>query len=112
MALMASAGTSIFPVTLPSPHSGAKGSEFRGGRKSLGGLKSKHVSFGCLQVKASAQAPSKVNGTVVTTTVQEGFVSRQKFSIKSYEIDADRKMSMLTLMNYLQAISVSLLIRP
>lgn len=126
--------------------------------------KSKSTSSGRLQVKASAQAPPKVNGTKVGTMdsmktedasppartfinqlpdwsmllaaittiflaaekqwmmldwkpkrpdmlvdpfglgqiVQDGFVFRQNFSIRSYEIGADRTASVETLMNHLQ----------
>ena len=36
--------------------------------------------------------------------VQDGFVFRQNFSIRSYEIGADRTASIETLMNHLQVL--------
>ncbi|KAK6151786.1 hypothetical protein DH2020_014421 [Rehmannia glutinosa] len=70
--------------------------------------KSKSKSSGKLQVKASAQALPKVNGTKVgtmdglKTEDEDGMVFRQNFSIRSYEIGADRTASVETLMNHLQ----------
>ena len=40
--------------------------------------------------------------------VQDGFVFRQNFSIRSYEIGADRTASIDTLMNHLQVRSYEL----
>ncbi|XP_019437549.1 PREDICTED: palmitoyl-acyl carrier protein thioesterase, chloroplastic-like [Lupinus angustifolius] len=103
MGLLAIAATSNFHVTLASPYYGAKGTKFGGVPMNLGGLKSKKLSSGYMQVKIKAQqAPSKINGTIVTTSIREDLVSRQNFSIKSYEIDADRKISIQALMNYFQ----------
>ncbi|KAK4265152.1 hypothetical protein QN277_026239 [Acacia crassicarpa] len=160
------AASSFFPVASPSPDSGAKAAKLGGGPVSLGGLKSKSKTHGGLQVKANAQAPTKVHGSKVTSTegtkhddnmpspaprtfinqlpdwsmllaaittvflaaekqwmmldwkprrpdmdfdpfgigkiVQDGFVFRQNFSIRSYEIGADRTASVETLMNHLQ----------
>jgi len=39
--------------------------------------------------------------------VQDGFVFRQNFSIRSYEIGADRTASIETLMNHLQVLLLS-----
>ncbi|KAL3532407.1 hypothetical protein ACH5RR_005928 [Cinchona calisaya] len=163
--------SSFFPVASPSPDSGAKSSGMLGGSLPTSvdarGIKSKSTSSGNLQVKASAQAPSKVNGTkvgvveghktgdevfssppprtfintlpdwsmllaAITTIflaaekqwmmldwkpkrpdmlvdpfglgriVEDGLVFRQNFSIRSYEIGADRTASIETLMNHLQ----------
>lgn len=159
--MVATAATSsFFPVTSPSPDSGAKTTKL-GGLK----LKSKPASSRGLQVKANAQAPPKINGVAtpvetvkhendfsspaprtfinqlpdwsmllaaITTIflaaekqwmmldwkpkrpdmlmdpfgigkiVQDGLVFRQNFSIRSYEIGADRTASIETLMNHLQ----------
>ncbi|KAI9125771.1 hypothetical protein K1719_003189 [Acacia pycnantha] len=165
--MVATAATSsFFPVTSPSPNSGAKAAKLGGGLVNLGGLKSKSTTHGGLQVKANAQAPTKVNGSKVTSVegtkhddnmpspaprtfinqlpdwsmllaaittvflaaekqwmmldwkprrpdmdfdpfgigriVQDGLVFRQNFSIRSYEIGADRTASIETLMNHLQ----------
>ncbi|XP_054806931.1 palmitoyl-acyl carrier protein thioesterase, chloroplastic-like isoform X1 [Prosopis cineraria] len=166
--MVATAATSsFFPVTPPSSDSGAKAAKLGGGPVNLGGLKSKSTTHGGLQVKANAQAPTKVNGSTVTTSfegtkreddlpspaprtfinqlpdwsmllaaittvflaaekqwmmldwkprrpdmaydpfgigriVQDGLVFRQNFSIRSYEIGADRTASIETLMNHLQ----------
>ncbi|KAK7281670.1 hypothetical protein RIF29_09860 [Crotalaria pallida] len=157
--MVATAATSsIFPVSSPSPDSGAKAAKLSGGPVNLGGFKSKRESSGGLRVKANAQAPSKINGTAenvkiepaaprtfinqlpdwsmllaaITTIflaaekqwmmldwkpkrpdmledpfgigkiVQDGFAFRQNFSIRSYEIGADRTASIETLMNHLQ----------
>ncbi|CAL5443123.1 unnamed protein product [Camellia sinensis] len=168
--MVATAATSaFFPVASPPPDSGAKTSSKLGGPPAnvdARGIKSKSAATGGLQVKANAQAPSKVNGTkvgvmeglkseddspslhqrtfinqlpdwsmllaAVTTIflaaekqwmmldwkprrpdmlidpfgfgkiVGDGFVFRQNFSIRSYEIGADRTASVETLMNYLQ----------
>lgn len=161
--MVASAATSsFFPVTSPSPDSGAKSTKLGGG---LRGLKSKSTTSGVLQVKANAQAPPKINGVTtslesvkhendtpsssprtfinqlpdwsmllaaITTIflaaekqwmmldwkpkrpdmlmdpfgigkiVQDGLVFRENFSIRSYEIGADRTASIETLMNHLQ----------
>ncbi|KAJ0030926.1 hypothetical protein Pint_13106 [Pistacia integerrima] len=160
------ATAAFFPVSSPSTDSVAKTKNI--GSASLGGIKSKSSSGG-LQVKASAQAPSKINGTSVGLTkpveglkneddmpsppprtfinqlpdwsmllaaittiflaaekqwmmldwkprrsdmlidpfgigriVQDGLMFRQNFSIRSYEIGADRTASIETLMNHLQ----------
>ncbi|TKY73229.1 Palmitoyl-acyl carrier protein thioesterase [Spatholobus suberectus] len=163
--MVATAATaSFFPV--PKPDSG-KPTKLGGDPATLGGLKPKQGSCGGLQVKANAQAPPKINGTVVenvkveddlpssslsrsprtfinqlpdwsmllaaiTTAflaaekqwmmldwkprrpdmlidpfgigkiVQDGLVFRQNFSIRSYEIGADKTASIETLMNHLQ----------
>ncbi|RDX87604.1 Palmitoyl-acyl carrier protein thioesterase, chloroplastic, partial [Mucuna pruriens] len=69
--MVATAATSsFFPVTSPSPDSGGAGNKFGGGHANLGGLKSKPASSGGLQVKAKAQAPSKINGSTVATAVE------------------------------------------
>ncbi|KAK7327626.1 hypothetical protein VNO77_21710 [Canavalia gladiata] len=163
------ATASFFPVSSSSPDTGGKASKLGGGHANIGGLKHKKGSSGGLHVKANAQAPPKVNGTVVATPeenvkleddfpsppppprtfinqlpdwsmllaaittiflaaekqwmmldwkprrpdvlidpfglgkiVQDGFVFRQNFSIRSYEIGADRTASIETLMNHLQ----------
>lgn len=165
--MVATAATSsIFPIPSPNQDSGAKNAKLGPGSAGLG-LKSKSAS-GSLQVKANAQAPSKINGTsvglatvesgkngddmssppartfinqlpdwsvllaAITTIflaaekqwtmldwkpkrpdmlidpfglgriVQDGLVFRQNFSIRSYEIGADRTASIETLMNHLQ----------
>ncbi|KAF5934751.1 hypothetical protein HYC85_025880 [Camellia sinensis] len=168
--MVATAATcAFFPVASPPPDSGAKTSSKLGGPPAnvdARGIKSKSAATGGLQVKANAQAPSKVNGTkvgvmeglkseddspslhqrtfinqlpdwsmllaAVTTIflaaekqwmmldwkprrpdmlvdpfgfgkiVEDGFVFRQNFSIRSYEIGADRTASIETLMNHLQ----------
>ncbi|THG18392.1 hypothetical protein TEA_012705 [Camellia sinensis var. sinensis] len=168
--MVATAATSaFFPAASPPPDSGAKTSSKLGGPPAnvdARGIKSKSAATGGLQVKANAQAPSKVNGTkvgvmeglkseddspslhqrtfinqlpdwsmllaAVTTIflaaekqwmmldwkprrpdmlvdpfgfgkiVEDGFVFRQNFSIRSYEIGADRTASIETLMNHLQ----------
>lgn len=167
--MVATAATSAF-LPVPSPgDSGSKTSGKQGsmlGSVDVQGVKTK--SSGRLQVKASAQAPTKVNGTrvgvmdgfktddiatsapprtfinqlpdwsmllaAITTIflaaekqwmmldwktkrpdmltdldpfglgriVQDGLVFRQNFSIRSYEIGADRTASVETLMNHLQ----------
>ncbi|KAM2620964.1 hypothetical protein TB2_025784 [Malus domestica] len=163
--MVATAATaSFFPVSSPNSDSRSKNAKL--GSANLG-LKSKSASGG-LQVKANAQAPSKINGTsvglatvesgkhgddissppartfinqlpdwsvllaAITTIflaaekqwtmldwkpkrpdmlidpfglgriVQDGLVFRQNFSIRSYEIGADRTASIETLMNHLQ----------
>lgn len=160
------AGSAFFPV---ASESGANASNKLGAAPTTVdalGIKSKSGSNGRLKVKASAQAPSKVNGTkvgimeglrgetetpshaprtfintlpdwsmllaAITTMflaaekqwmmldwkprrpdmlvdpfglgkiVQDGLVFRQNFSIRSYEIGADRTASIETLMNHLQ----------
>ncbi|KAE9609685.1 hypothetical protein Lal_00006380 [Lupinus albus] len=158
---------SFLPVTSSSPHSGAEENNHGGGPANLGGFKSKHTSSRGLKVKANAQAPPKINGTAVATSVetfkhdedlpsppprtfinqlpdwsmllaaittiflaaekqwmmldwkprrpdmlidpfaigkivQDGMVFRQNFSIRSYEIGADRTASIETVMNHLQ----------
>ncbi|KAL0552811.1 hypothetical protein IC582_011938 [Cucumis melo] len=165
--MVATAATSAFyPVPSSSSESGAKNNKIGGGSGNLGGIKSKSVSSGSLQVKTNAQAPSKVNGSstglsggvkggddfssshprtfinqlpdwsmllaAITTIflaaekqwmmldwkprrpdmlidpfglgriVQDGLVFTQNFSIRSYEIGADRTASIETLMNHLQ----------
>lgn len=166
--MVASAATAaFFPATSPVPDSGGRTSGNFGVSLPAGvdarGIKSKSSSSGKLQVKANAQAPSKVNGTkvgiktdddlissppprtfintlpdwsmllaAITTIflaaekqwmmldwkpkrpdmlidpfgfgriVQDGLVFRQNFSIRSYEIGADRTASIETLMNHLQ----------
>ncbi|KAD5317724.1 hypothetical protein R6Q59_033053 [Mikania micrantha] len=165
------ATASLFPVSSPKPHSGAKTSgELGGGPGSVEvrGIKTKSIKSGGMQVKANAQAPTEVNGSrarvmnniktddnltshsprtfinqlpdwsmllaAITTIflaaekqwmmlewktkrpdmiadldpfglgriVQDGLVFRQNFSIRSYEIGADRTASIETLMNHLQ----------
>lgn len=167
--MVATAATSsIFPVTSSSSDSGGRPPKNGGSPANLGGFKSKQSSNG-LNIKAKA-APSKINGTVVTSTnvesvkvvengstsqhhprtfinqlpdwsmllaaittiflaaekqwmmldwkprrsdmlidpfgigkiVQDGLVFRQNFSIRSYEIGADKTASIETLMNHLQ----------
>lgn len=166
--MVASAATSsLFPVS--SPSSDAKLAKLGSGSASLVGIKSKSAPSASLQVKANAQAPTKINGSTVrlatsvenvkggedmlsppprtfinqlpdwsmllaaiTTMflaaekqwmmldwkprrsdmlidpfgigriVQDGLVFRQNFSIRSYEIGADRTASIETLMNHLQ----------
>ncbi|BAT76421.1 palmitoyl-acyl carrier protein thioesterase, chloroplastic [Vigna umbellata] len=67
--MVATAATSsIFPVPSPSPDSGGAGNKLVGGQANLGGLKSKLVTSGGL--KAKAQAPSKINGSTVATSVE------------------------------------------
>ncbi|MBA0764391.1 hypothetical protein Gotri_013747 [Gossypium trilobum] len=65
--MVATAVTSaFFPVTSSPDSSDSK-------NKKLGSIKSKSsVSSGSLQVKANAQAPPKINGTVAVTTPVEG----------------------------------------
>ncbi|RDX67883.1 Palmitoyl-acyl carrier protein thioesterase, chloroplastic [Mucuna pruriens] len=164
--MVATAATASF-ILVPPPDSGkGKPAKLGGGSANLGGLKPKQ-GWGGLQVKANAQAPPKINGTVVeevkveadlpssslspaprtfinqlpdwsmllaaiTTVflaaekqwmtldwkprrpdmlvdpfgigkiVQDGLVFRQNFSIRSYEIGADKTASIETLMNHLQ----------
>ncbi|KAK7304192.1 hypothetical protein RJT34_15307 [Clitoria ternatea] len=63
--MVATAATaSFFPVTSPSPSSGGRANTEQRGGVSLGGLKSKQGVCGGLHVKANAQAPPKINGTV------------------------------------------------
>lgn len=167
--MVATAATSAFyPVPSSSSEFGAKNNKIGGGSGNLGGIKSKSVPSGSLQVKTNAQAPSKVNGSstglstsvggkggddfssshprtfinqlpdwsmllaAITTIflaaekqwmmldwkprrpdmlidpfglgriVQDGLVFTQNFSIRSYEIGADRTASIETLMNHLQ----------
>ncbi|CAL5434552.1 unnamed protein product [Camellia sinensis] len=75
--MVATAATSaFFPVASPPPDSGAKTSSKLGGPPAnvdARGIKSKSAATGGLQVKANAQAPSKVNGTKVG--VMEGLKS-------------------------------------
>ncbi|RHN74104.1 putative oleoyl-[acyl-carrier-protein] hydrolase [Medicago truncatula] len=164
--MVATAATSsFFPVTSSSSSdSVGKSSKHGVSSANLGGYKSKQSSNG-LNIKANA-APSKINGTAVTTApvkvendspsqhhprtfinqlpdwsmllaavttiflaaekqwmmldwkprrpdmlvdpfgigkiVQDGLVFRQNFSIRSYEIGADKTASIETLMNHLQ----------
>lgn len=170
--MVATAATaSLFPISSPQPDSSAKNSGNHGGglgSVDMHGIKKKSSSSVGLQVKANAQAPTKVNGTrigvmdglktddnqtsasprtfinqlpdwsmllaAITTIflaaekqwmmldwktkrpdmlsdldpfglgriVEDGFVFRQNFSIRSYEIGADRTASVETLMNHLQ----------
>lgn len=169
--MVAMAATSaFFSVASPAPNSGAKPTgQMKGlpGSADARGIKSKDVSSWGLKVKASAKAPTKVNGTrvgvmdglktageissshpprtfinqlpdwsmllaAITTIflaaekqwtmldwkpkrpdmltdrfglgsiVQDGMIFRQNFSIRSYEIGADRAASVETLMNHLQ----------
>ena len=169
--MVATAATSsFFPVTSPSPDSGTKAAKLGGGPVNLGVLKSKSTTHGGLQVKANAQAPTKVNGSKVSSVdgtkhedglpspaprtfinqlpdwsmllaaittvflaaekqwmmldwkprrpdmdynpfgigsiVQDGLVFRQNFSIRSYEIVADRTASIETFMNHLQVCTI------
>ncbi|CAL5401288.1 unnamed protein product [Camellia sinensis] len=75
--MVATAATSaFFPVASLPPDSGAKTSSKLGGPPAnvdARGIKSKSAATGGLQVKANAQAPSKVNGTKVG--VMEGLKS-------------------------------------
>ncbi|XP_065848848.1 palmitoyl-acyl carrier protein thioesterase, chloroplastic isoform X2 [Euphorbia lathyris] len=166
--MVATAATSsFFPVT--SSSADANSTKIGGGPASLGVFKSKSSSSGGMQIKANAQAPSKINGSPVGLTtpaenvkngdvipsppprtfinqlpdwsmllaaittvflaaekqwmmldwkprrpdmlmdpfglgriVEDGLVFRQNFSIRSYEIGADRTASIETLMNHLQ----------
>lgn len=170
--MVATAATSAFyPTASPSSDSGAKNTKIGGGSGNLGGIKSKPLSSGSLQVKTNAQAPPKINGSsaglstpvggvkagddlssshprtfinqlpdwsmllaAITTIflaaekqwmmldwkprrpdmlmdpfglgriVQDGLVFTQNFSIRSYEIGADRTASIETLMNHLQVL--------
>jgi len=167
--MVATAATSaFFPAGALTSDSGSKSSSTKLGSSSLDVSNAKSKSRG-LQVKASAQAPHKINGTsvgfpsameavkteedtsfppprtfinqlpdwsmllaAITTVflaaekqwmmldwkpkrpdvlvdpfgfgriVQDGLVFRQNFSIRSYEIGADRTASIETLMNHLQ----------
>uniref|UniRef100_O04794 Acyl-[acyl-carrier-protein] hydrolase n=1 Tax=Garcinia mangostana TaxID=58228 RepID=O04794_GARMA len=154
--MVATAATSsFFPLT--SPSGDAKSGNPGKGSVSFGSMKSKSAaSSRGLQVKANAQAPTKINGSTddaqlpaprtfinqlpdwsmllaaITTVflaaekqwmmldwkprrpdmlidtfglgriVQDGLVFRQNFSIRSYEIGADRTASIETVMNHLQ----------
>ena len=100
---------SFSTLTLPSPDSGVKGTRIGGGTANIRGLKSKNVSFRGLQVKANVQVPHKINGITVATYVQDGVVSSENFSFRSYEIDADGKVSIETLSNYFQVCSCAYL---
>ncbi|KAK7347442.1 hypothetical protein VNO80_21972 [Phaseolus coccineus] len=67
--MVATAATSsIFPVPSPSPDSGGADNKLVGGHAKVGGLKSKPVTSASL--KAKAQAPSKINGSTVATSVE------------------------------------------
>ncbi|XVE98231.1 hypothetical protein REPUB_Repub03eG0087900 [Reevesia pubescens] len=173
--MVATAATSaFFPVTSSPDSSDSKSKKLGSGSTNLRGIKSKpSASSGSLQVKANAQAPPKINGTMVVTTpvegfknedgvssppprtfinqlpdwsmllaavttiflaaekqwmmldwkprrtdmlidpfgigriVQDGLVFRQNFSIRSYEIGADRTASIETLMNHLQETAIN-----
>ncbi|KAL3825133.1 hypothetical protein ACJIZ3_021162 [Penstemon smallii] len=62
-------------------------------------------TYSGLKVKASAQEPPKGNGSKIGgRIVQDGLVFRQNFSIRSYEIRADRTASMETVMNHFQVL--------
>ena len=172
--MVATAATSAFFPVISSPDSSdSKNKKLGSGSINLGGIKSKpSASSGSLQVKANAQAPPKINGTMVVSTPVEGFKNddgvssphprtfinqlpdwsmllaaittiflaaekqwmmldwkprrpdmlidpfgigrivqdgidfRQNFSIRSYEIGADRTASIETLMNHLQVWSL------
>ncbi|KAK9059465.1 hypothetical protein SSX86_020167 [Deinandra increscens subsp. villosa] len=170
------ATASLFPVSSPKPHSGAKKpGDLRGGSGGVDkcGIKTKSVNSGGMQVKTNVQVPTEVNGSrasvmggfktddsltshaprtfinqlpdwsmllaAITTIflaaekqwmmlewktkrpdmiadldpfglgriVQDGFVFRQNFSIRSYEIGADRTASIETLMNHLQETAIN-----
>ncbi|KAE9602256.1 hypothetical protein Lal_00049476 [Lupinus albus] len=164
---------SFFPVTSTSPDSGAGGNKHGDGPTNLGGFKSKYASSRGLKIKVNSQAPPKINGTAVTTSVetykhdddlpsppqrtfinqlpdwsmllaaittiflaaekqwmmldwkprrtdmliddpfgigkivQDGMVFRQNFSIRSYEIGADRTASIETVLNHLQETAIN-----
>ncbi|KAI3768990.1 hypothetical protein L6452_00086 [Arctium lappa] len=91
------ATASLFPVSSPQPDFGAKNSVNHGGglgTVDVRGIKTKSGSSRSLQVKANAQALQRI--------VDDGFIFRQNFSIRAYEIGADRTASVGTLMNHLQ----------
>ncbi|XP_016471612.1 palmitoyl-acyl carrier protein thioesterase, chloroplastic isoform X1 [Nicotiana tabacum] len=82
----------------------------------------KKCSICSLQIKANSQASPHVNGSNVCLKhdhrlnidpfgqgklMQDGFVFRQSFSIRSYEIGADRAASIETMMNLLQETSLN-----
>ncbi|KAK9055072.1 hypothetical protein SSX86_026152 [Deinandra increscens subsp. villosa] len=170
--MVATAATaSMFPVSSPEPHSGAKKSGKHGnepGSVDVRRIKTKSVNSGGIQVKHKSQAPKEVNRSkihvmndlktddnstshaprtfmnqlpdwsmllaAITTIflaaekqwmllewktkrpdmvvgldpfglgriVQDGLLFRQNFSIRSYEIGADRTASIETLMNHFQ----------
>ena len=111
MATLATASTSsFFRVTLPSSNSSTKGIKLSSGRTNLGGLEVKHASCGGLQVKANAQTSPEINFSTVATSVQDGLVFHQNFTVRSYEVDANRIMSIETLMNYFQVCLCSFII--
>ncbi|MFS7927788.1 putative oleoyl-[acyl-carrier-protein] hydrolase [Helianthus anomalus] len=69
-----SATASLFPVSSPKPHSGAKTSDKLGGEPGsvdVHGIKTKSVNSGGMQVKANAQAPTEVNGS--RSRIMNGF---------------------------------------
>ncbi|KAJ1392350.1 HotDog domain superfamily [Sesbania bispinosa] len=123
--MVATAATSsFFPVTSPSPDSGAAGSKLGAGHANLGGLKSKHgglklpdwsmllAAITTIFLAAEKQwmmldwKPRRPDMLIdpfgIGKIVQDGLVFRENFSIRSYEIGADRTASIETVMNHLQ----------
>ncbi|KAK4391661.1 Palmitoyl-acyl carrier protein thioesterase, chloroplastic [Sesamum angolense] len=113
--MVTTAATSAFlPIASPASDSSGKTLGKVGGSipanvdARVTSAKSKSSSSGKLRVNANAQAPPKVNGTKVgvidgpKAEDEDGLVFRQNFSIRSYEIGADRTASVETLMNHLQ----------
>uniref|UniRef100_A0A1S3ZR00 Acyl-[acyl-carrier-protein] hydrolase n=1 Tax=Nicotiana tabacum TaxID=4097 RepID=A0A1S3ZR00_TOBAC len=118
--MIVTANTRAFlPVANHSP-------EFRESVK-LGGspvfvANSKRSSVCSLQIKANSQSPPHVNGSNVCLKhdhrlnvdpfgpgklMEDGFIFCQSFSIRSYEIGADRAASIETMMNLLQETSLN-----
>ncbi|RYR20466.1 hypothetical protein Ahy_B03g065610 [Arachis hypogaea] len=64
----------------------------------------KHARCGGFQIKASVKTPNKDDNSlrVTTSSILDDFVFRQNFTIKSYEVGANEKASIETLMNYFQ----------
>nr|UQT18323.1 fatty acid thioesterase B3 [Pelargonium x hortorum] len=65
----ATAASSFFPVASTPSDSGSKATKLGGGSANFGGIKSKPAK---LQVKTSAQAPPKINGTKVGVATIDG----------------------------------------
>uniref|UniRef100_A0A1S4CA60 Acyl-[acyl-carrier-protein] hydrolase n=1 Tax=Nicotiana tabacum TaxID=4097 RepID=A0A1S4CA60_TOBAC len=120
MIVSATTGT-FFSVENHSPEFRESASRKLGG--SLLFVANSKKSFSCsLQVKANSQAPPHVNGSNVCLKhdhrlnvdpfgpgklMEDGFVFRQSFSIRSYEIEADRVASIEMMMNLLQETSLN-----